>query len=406
MDNQRGSILPANMSPVRRNLLLALVGALFLWFVWSIRAVVNPLLLGYLAAYILHPMVLRLEHRGMSRRKAVNVIFLAGIVGSLLVGAGVLLQGKGLVENVVGDQDIQRQISDALDSSISRIEEMTGQDIKLPRLDLSELYQQFQAAVMDGQAGVPEAAGDAALAKSEVGGVKQFSGRLAVGLWARVKGLFGSVIGIGGMLLLVPLYAYYMLFHLGGMHASVRRYLPKRDRESLSNIGRQIGQMLAAFFRGRLLVCLVKGLLISIGLMIVGVDYAFLFGMVSGGLSLIPMVGPFFGYLVTALLSIPSFKIEDAVSGGPQFAVLNCFLICAVVFTIAELIEGYVLMPKILGDSLRMNEVEVLFYLLAGGASLGMLGVLLALPIAAVIKILLKEVVLPALERFADDPSA
>lgn len=403
MDNQRGSILPANMSPVRRNLLLALVGVLFLWFVWSIRAVVNPLLLGYLAAYILHPMVLRLERRGMSRRKAVNVIFLAGIVGSLLIGAGVLLQGKGLVENVVGDEDIQRQVSDALDSSISRIEEMTGQDIKLPRLDLSELYQQFQAALMDGQGDGSD--GAVAPAGSEGGGVKEFGGRLAVGLWARLKGLFGSVIGIGGMLLLVPLYAYYMLFHLGGMHASVRRYLPKRDRESLSNIGRQIGQMLAAFFRGRLLVCLVKGLLISVGLMLVGVDYAFLFGMVSGGLSLIPMVGPFFGYLVTALLSIPSFKIEDATTGTPQFAVLNCFLLCAVVFTIAELIEGYVLMPKILGDSLRMNEVEVLFYLLAGGSALGMLGVLLALPIAAVIKILLKEVVLPALERFADDPA-
>ena len=393
-DERRGSILPANLSPGKRNALLLVVAALFLWFVWSIRAVVNPLLLGYLAAYILYPAVARLEKRGMSRKKAVNLIFLGGIVGSLLIGLLVLVQGKGLVENVIQDQDIRQGVTAAIDSRVEQLEELTGRD--LPSLDLGELY-----------AGAVELLGEGEVDGAAVGGeggeakVRELGERVAATVWANTKSIAGSVIGIGGLLFLVPLYAYYLLFHLGSISAGVRRYLPRRDKESISNIGRQIGQMLSAFFRGRLLVCLVKGLVISLGLLVVGVEYAFFFGMLSGALSLIPVFGPFLGFLFTALLSIPAFKVE--LETGVGYDVLGAFVRCAIVFGAAELLEGYVLMPKILGDSLRMNEVEVLFYLLAGGAALGMLGVLVALPIAAVVKILLKEVVLPALARFSEE---
>jgi len=381
-----GSILPANLSPARRNALLALVGILFLWFVWSIRAVVNPLLLGYLAAYILHPAVAKLEGRGMSRKKAVNLIFLGGIVGGTLIFFGVFVQGAKLVIDVKENTPLWTQVATSINGSVAKLEGFVGQD--LPELNAHELYQSAVSWLGEGE----EAEGEAK--------ARELGGQAAAVIWRHLVSVFGSVIGVGGLLFLVPLYAYYLLFHLGSIRASVRRYLPKRDRESISNIGRQIGQMLAAFFRGRLTVCLVKGLFISLGLLVLGVDYAFLFGMVSGGLSLIPIFGPFLGFLVTAVLAIPSFPVEGA---PDQFRVLAPLIRCAIVFGLAELLEGYVLMPKILGDSLRMNEVEVLFYLLAGGAALGMFGVLLALPIAAVIKILLKEVVLPALARFADE---
>ncbi len=388
-EGPRGSILPANLSPARRNLLLALVGILFLWFVWSIRAVVNPLLLGYLAAYILHPAVARLEKKGMSRKKAVNLIFLGGIVGGALILVGVSIQGVGLVRDVFGNEELTGQVSRSINGRLDQLEELTGQE--LPELDLREIYQSAVIWLGEGESDEGEAK------------VRELGGQVATVAWRYLVRIFGSVIGIGGLLFLVPLYAYYLLFHLGSIRAGVRRYLPKQDRESISNIGRQIGQMLSAFFRGRLLVCLIKGLLISLGLLVLGVDYAFLFGMVSGSLSLIPIIGPFLGFLLTAVLAIPSFPVENPAEGEAQFRVLAPFIRCAIVFGIAELIEGYVLMPKILGDSLRMNEVEVLFYLLAGGAALGMFGVLLALPIAAVIKILLKETVLPALARFADE---
>jgi predicted PurR-regulated permease PerM len=402
---KRASILPENLTPVRRNLILIGVGALFLWFVWTIRAVVNPLLLGYLAAYILHPMVLKLERRGLKRRRAVNVIFIGGFLGAVLITGGVFLQGKALVRDVVANEAVRGEISSALERSRAKAQDLTG--LELPELDLQDLYEAASGFIADSAGAALEEGGVEAEPTGEgsSSAVRDFGVRAAGSIWRRMMSFFGSLLGIGGMIFLVPLYAYYLLFELGGMHASMRRYLPRGDREVISNIGRQIGQMLAAFFRGRLLVCLLKGLLISVGLLICGFDYAFLFGMSAGFLSLIPVFGPMIGFVITAIASIPTFEIPVAeqVPGGPQFAVLSVFVRAAIVFGIAELVEGYVLMPKVLGDSLRMNEVEVLFYLMAGGASLGMLGILVALPIAAAIKILLKEAILPALARFADE---
>ena len=94
MTRKSASILPENLSPAWRNTILALVGRLFIRLVWSIRSVVNPLLLGYLAAYILHPMVLKLERRGLKRLRAVNVIFLTGFLGTIWSWAACSCRGK------------------------------------------------------------------------------------------------------------------------------------------------------------------------------------------------------------------------------------------------------------------------------------------------------------------------
>lgn len=403
MIRQSSSILPENLTPTWRNAILAVVGALFIWFVWSIRAVVNPLLLGYLAAYILHPLVLKLESRGLKRRRAVNVIFLVGIVGTIVITGGIFLQGQALVRDVVSNENVRGQINQAIEQSRTKIKDTVG--IELPEIDLQSIYRESVEFLTDSAKSMAIGEEAAAEGTAEEGGsrVRDLGVRTAGTVWKRVSGAFGSLFAIGGLLFLVPLYAYYLLFSLGRMHASMRRYLPKDDRETISNIGRQMGEMLAAFFRGRFSVCLIKGLLISAGLMVAGFDYAFLFGMTAGFLSIIPFIGPLIGFVVTIIASIPSFPIEGAEGAVEGFDVLAVFIRAAIVFGVAELIEGYVLMPKILGDSLRMNEVEVLFYLMAGGAAMGMFGILLALPIAAAIKILLSEVILPALASFADE---
>lgn len=403
MIRKNASILPENLTPAWRNTILAVVGLLFLWFVWSIRAVVNPLILGYLGAYILHPFVLKLENRGMGRRKAVNLIFVLGFLGAIIVGGGIVLQGQALVRDVVTDENVRGQINSALEQTREKINDATG--VELPEIDLQTVYNETVEFLSDSARTM--AAGGEVEPVPEGGSsrVRELGVKTAGTVWKRVQAIFGSLFTLGGLLFLVPLYAYYLLFELGRMHASVRRYLPRDDRETISNIGRQMGQMLAAFFRGRLAVCLIKGVFLSAGLMLTGFDYAFLFGMTAGFLSIVPIFGPMIGFVVTLIASIPSFPIMEG-SEIMGFDVLGVFIRAAVVFGLAELVEGYVLMPKILGDSLRMNEVEVLFYLMAGGAAFGMFGILLALPVAAAIKIVLSEVILPALARFADEGAA
>ncbi|MDG1498456.1 MAG: AI-2E family transporter [Planctomycetota bacterium] len=390
-----------NLSHSKRNLALAALGFLFLWFVWSIRSVVNPLLLGYLTAFILHPMVSKLEGKGMSRGRAVTTVFAAWFLGGVVVFGGLISQGSALVIEIVNDEALAGEIRAEVQVAREKVLDVTG--FELPQIALGDIYEMVRARITeavgmgeDGQ--VPSAEGVEVVPTNDPGaGIKgvatNVSLRAASGLGDALRRFLGSLLGIGGMIFLVPLYAYYLLFELGSMHSSMKRYLPKRDREKLANVGRQIGAMLAAFFRGRLLVCLLKGAILTVGLLIADIEYAFLFGMTGGLLSLIPIVGPLIGFLIAAVLTVAS----------PEHSMLSALLRTGVVFGVGELIEGYILMPKIIGDSLRMNEVEVLFYLMAGGAALGMLGVLIALPLAAAIKIVMSNIVLPALRDFSDE---
>ena len=390
-----------NLSHTRRNVALAALGFLFLWFVWSIRSVVNPLLLGYLTAFILHPMVSKLEGKGMSRARAVTTVFAAWFLGGVIVFGGLITQGSALVIEIVNDEALAGEIRAEMVEARAKVLDMTG--FELPKIALGDIYEMVRERISEAvgmgeeSPSVTTEGGEIVPKSGTASGIKGVAANVglnaATGLGEALRGFLGALLGIGGMIFLVPLYAYYLLFELGTMHSSMKRYLPKRDREKLANVGRQIGAMLAAFFRGRLLVCLLKGAILTVGLLIADVDYAFLFGMTGGLLSLIPIVGPLIGFLIAAVLTI----------ADPEHSMLSAILRTGIVFGVGELIEGYILMPKIIGDSLRMNEVEVLFYLMAGGAAFGMLGVLIALPVAAAVKIILSNIVLPALRDLSDE---
>jgi predicted PurR-regulated permease PerM len=208
---------------------------------------------------------------------------------------------------------------------------------------------------------------------------------------ALFRRLFGSALAFGTFCLLLPIYTYFLLFELERIHRFVQHYLPRRERTRLVRVSGQIGEVLANFFRGRLLVCLIKGLLLSIGLALLGVDYALLLGLCGGFMALIPFVGPLIAGIAAFFLALLGHDLV-----GALWRVL-------LVFCLAEVIEGYVLIPKILGDSLGLHPVVVLAAVFVGGAALGMLGFLLALPIAATAIILVRELVLPALEDLAEE---
>jgi predicted PurR-regulated permease PerM len=192
------------------------------------------------------------------------------------------------------------------------------------------------------------------------------------------------------LLILLPIYTYFLLFELERIHRFVTRYLPLRHRARLVKIGAQIGEVLANFFRGRLLVCLCKGSFLAIGLWLAGVKYALLLGMGTGFLSLIPFVGSTIGFVMALLVAL----LEHSLVGA--------LLRAGIVFGAAEVFENYLLLPKILGDSLGLHPVVVIFALMAGGASLGMFGLLIALPLAASLVIVGRELLLPVLADLAD----
>lgn len=421
----------------RRNAVLLLLLALVLWFCWTVRAALNPLLLAFLFAYMLHPMVLSLERRGWTRKRAVNVIYVSAALFALLATAGVVLQARSLWINLVREEGVLETLEARLTEAMTKVEAWSTE--YLPQIDGPEPEvlpaTQGDAAPTTELDGVPQTApqGDLELAppsepqtqtvdpeihtvegdlpgKERGGLVTSLSAQLrnwirtgegldaarkagsaaAGNLLNFVQNAFGSLLQFLLLAFLVPVYAWFLLFELERIARFVGGYVPVGERKRVARIAGQVAEVLGNFFRGRLLVCLLKGLILSALLAALGVPYAFLLGLLSGFLSLVPFLGPAIGYGAAFLLSLT------------EFSVLGAAWRIALTFTAGELLEGYVLLPKILGDSLGIHPLVVIVSLTVAGAALGMFGLLLALPLTAAVQILAREVVLPLVKDWAE----
>jgi len=371
-----------------RNLALLALALLAAWFCWTVRSVLNPLLVGYLLAYILLPLVAWVERRGHSRRAAVNLIFGIGLGLALVLGLLLVVQMQALAGDVLAH----------LKATAGGV---PGERESLPVV-LQARADEF-TATLNGwgltveRIVVPDLAGLRELARALVAEYGDEAGRAGLDLAGKallvLRRFFGGVFNGLALLVLVPLYSYYFLFVMADLHAGVQRYFPRRERARLSRVFERIGEVISSFFRGRLSVALGKGLFLAVGLTLLDMPYGFLFGMLSGLLSIIPFIGAFLGFVLALVVGL----LEHGVIGAAWRA--------ALVFGAGEGIEGYVLIPKILGDKLGLHPLVVFFALLAGGAALGMLGLLIALPLTATLVILFQEFVAPALRQFADEPS-
>lgn len=386
------------LSPLARNVALAILVVLASWFLWSVRAVLNPLILGYLLAFVLHPLVLTLEKRGWRRRRAVNFIFFGAAVAFTLLALVVWWQGRGLYvelvsENGLGDK-VRARVEQALHDHKQEIDWVMQ---VLPGAETGESAAEASdpAATHDWTAErLLHVVRDwwASWLTEEQQEQATSIGLRAAGAGAMiVQNAFGSLFAFLGLLVLLPIYTYFLLFELERIHRFVQRYMPNRDRERLTRIGGQIGEVLANFFRGRLLVCFVKGMFLTVGLFAADVDYALLLGMGTGFLTLIPFVGSAVGFALALVVAM----IEHSV--------VSSLVRVGIVFAAGEALENYVLLPKILGNSLGLHPIVVLVSLMAGAASMGMFGLIIALPLTATIVILAREFVLPVLAQLADE---
>ncbi len=394
------------LTPAARNAALVVLFLLLGWFLWSVRAVLNPLILGYLLAFVVHPLVLALERRGWKRRSAVNLIFSGFALAITLVGLGVFFQARSFAREIVAEDGLGATVRMRIDQALEENREQINWALKLFPTDVKE--QKHETSPPGTETGSETAAvpprefhsEDLTRMLSDWWGNWLTEERAAqageVGLGAArgafifLQRVFGSFMAFLGLMVLLPIYTYFLLFELERIHGFVQRYLPQRERARLVKIGTQIGEVLANFFRGRLLVCVAKGLFLTIGLWIAGVDYALLLGMGTGFLSLIPFVGSLIGFVFALLVGM----LEHSLGGA--------LLRVGIVFLAAEGFENYFLIPKILGDSLGLHPVIVIFAIMAGGASLGMFGLLIALPLAASLVILGRELLLPVLADLAD----
>ncbi|MDP6368006.1 MAG: AI-2E family transporter, partial [Planctomycetota bacterium] len=230
------------LSPATRNAVLVLIGVCVLAFAWQVRAVLNPLILGYLCAYIVHPLVLRLEQRGWRRRTAVNLIFMAGGLLLTLAAGAVVLQGRTLVTDLSTREDLAQRI----ESRVEAFTERHGEVLEWVLPGTAEPETDVDANAEDGADSAKGGLADLltntwrTLSQEQQSEAGQAAGQAALrgagGAWNVLRRIFGSLMALGVLLVLLPVYTYFLLFELEHIHRFVRTYLPARDRSRLSHV--------------------------------------------------------------------------------------------------------------------------------------------------------------------------
>lgn len=205
------------------------------------------------------------------------------------------------------------------------------------------------------------------------------AGAVAGNVLTQVAASSISIISLLGMLALIPVVTFYLLLDWDVLLRRIRDLLPRHVEPTVSRLARECDEVLAAFLRGQLLVMVSLGVVYAVGLEIVGLKLALIIGLVAGLGSIIP----YFGFAI----GIVSATIAAIV----QFGNFQAVVLVWAVFAVGQAIEGWVLQPYFVGDRIGLHPVAVIFAIMAGGQLFGFVGMLLALPVAAVIMVILRH---------------
>jgi len=335
---------------LRRQIVFSFVFLLFfVAFLWLFSAILLPFVAGMALAYFLDPVADRLERLGLSRMAATSVILLTFVV--LLVLALIIVipllaaQATEFAEKVPGYiSSLQQLVADP-------------NSTMLP-------------AWMKGQLGALKEN----LAKY-VGEGASFLAGVFVQIWASGKAL----IDILSLLVITPVVAFYILLDWDRMVAKVDSWVP---RDWVSVVRRLAGEMdsaIAGFVRGQGTICLILAILYGGSLSLAGLNFGLLIGIVSGLVSFIPYLGSLLGLVLSVGVALVQF--------WPDYPWI---LLIAGIFFVGQIIDGYVLQPKLIGERVGLHPVWLMFALLAFGALFGFVGLLVAVPASASIAVLVR----------------
>ncbi|MFF7708658.1 AI-2E family transporter [Pseudomonas sp. NPDC007930] len=321
-------------------------------FIYLLHPILTPFLVAMLLAYLGDPLVDRLEAWGLSRTLGVVVVF---VVFTLVLVLGLVVLIPMLARQVVRVYELAPQMLDWL------------QQVALPwaqaKLGLAEGFWKFDKI----KAAISEHMGQTT---DIVGLVLQ-----------RATASSLALVGWLANLVLIPVVGFYLLRDWDVMMAKIRSLLPRQREKQIVGLAGECHEVLGAFVRGQLLVMLALGGIYACGLMLTGLELGLLVGVIAGLASIVPYMGFITGIGVAMVAGLFQFGLDWLHLG-----------LIAGVFVIGQALEGMVLTPMLVGDRIGLHPVAVIFAVLAGGELFGFTGVLLALPVAAVIMVLIRHV--------------
>lgn len=319
--------------------------------VYVLRSVLLPFVAGIIIGYLLDPWAGRIEKWGVNRTLAsVLVMFIL-----ILILVPALIALFSVIDSQVGH--FISVVPEYLSSFAKKIEPFfAGLQERFPALETEKIREYLR--------------GNIANSLKLVGNLMR---RLITGGFALVN--------ILSLLLITPIVAFYMLRDWDKFIAQVDGLLPQKSQKSIEKQAREIDRILSSFIRGQFSVCVLLGTFYAVGLYIVGLDLGVLVGFLAGIISFIPYVGSITGFLLSILIAFAQFD-----SLMPILQVIG-------VFAVGQFIEGNFLTPNLVGDSVGLHPVWIMFALLAGGVLLGFLGLMIAVPVAAVIGVLIRHAI-------------
>jgi predicted PurR-regulated permease PerM len=180
-------------------------------------------------------------------------------------------------------------------------------------------------------------------------------------------------------LVLVPVVTFYLLRDWDVLVARIHELIPRQQEPTVAKLARASDEVLGQFLRGQLTVMVALGVIYTTGLWLIGLDLALLVGMIAGLVSFVPYLGTIVGILLAGVAALMQFG--DAMH----------LLYVAIVFAVGQSLEGMILTPLLVGDKIGLHPVAVIFAVMAGGQLFGFVGVLIALPVAAVVVVILRH---------------
>jgi predicted PurR-regulated permease PerM len=335
------------MSVGRQALIWAAVAIAFGLMLHFLSGIMLPFVAGMAIAYFLDPVADRLEAIGFGRMAATTII---SIVGLLLFILGLLLLLPVLQDQFVNFANRIPGYIEQLQALIDRV-----MDGRLAQF-ISTLDTDLESAVGD----------IAKTAVSWVGGV--FERAISGGL---------AFVGFLSLVFVTPVVAFYLLLDWDRMMAQVDSWLPRDHADTIRGLASEMNDMLSGFVRGQVTVCLVLGTFYATALSLVGLEFGLVVGVIAGLVSFIPYLGAATGLVLSIGLALIQFWPDPVMIGA-----------VAAVFWVGQAIEGNILTPWLVGSRVKLHPVWVIFALFAFGTFFGFVGVLLALPLAAMIGVL------------------
>lgn len=324
---------------------------LFYASVYILRSVLLPFVAGIIIGYLLDPLTSKFTKLGLNRTLATFLVLFLVII--TIVPALIILFGV--------------------------IDEQLGRFIAVVPQYIGALIKKIEPLIIELQDRFPNLEPDK---------IKEYLRNNATNSLKLIGSVFRSVITGGfaffnllSLLLITPVVTFYMLRDWDKFIAKVDGLLPRSSKASIRQQAREIDRTLSGFIRGQVSVCILLGTYYSLGLYFVGLELGVLVGFIAGLISFIPYVGSIVGFVV-------SLGIAFA-----QFDSLMPVIQVVIVFLTGQFLEGNFLTPKLVGENVGLHPVWVMFALLAGGVLLGFLGLMIAVPVAAIIGVLIRHAI-------------